>query len=199
MSTKFCSNCGRPSGAAARYCESCGRAFKSAQPIASPPSSLDVEVAAIAPAQGAPADFGTRKDQDRGSLGAVDALPVRESAPSTRPGDGTPPTKLSTEFKNSLVGACSKCGYRGVMGWNKRRVTSGMATLMVASIPLTMIFSAFAFGVVPIGGFLIFVPAILLRLAFQRYYAQCSQCSTWLMLRKDDVTDIKKVSSVQVS
>jgi len=52
---------------------------------------------------------------------------------------------------------------------------------------------------VPIGGFLIFVPAILLRLAFQRYYAQCAQCGTWLMLRKDDVTDIKKVSAVQVS
>jgi len=56
-----------------------------------------------------------------------------------------------------------------------------------------MILSGVIFGVLPIGGFLIFVPAILLRLAFQRYYAQCPQCKAWLMLKGTEVSDVRRV------
>jgi DNA-directed RNA polymerase subunit RPC12/RpoP len=96
-------------------------------------------------------------------------------------------------FKKRLSTSCPRCGYKGIMGWNRYRVSSGMATLMVLSIPVGMVIVGLLFGVILIGGFLIFVPAILLRLAFQRYYAQCPQCKEWLMLKKSQVSDVGTV------
>jgi len=98
-----------------------------------------------------------------------------------------------TAFKKSLITSCNNCGYKGVMGWNHYRIPSSVKWLMWLSIPLVMVLAGIVFRIVPVGGFLVCVPALLLRLAFQCYYAQCPQCKTWLMLERSQVRDVKKV------
>jgi hypothetical protein len=94
-------------------------------------------------------------------------------------------------FKKKLTSSCSQCGYKGTMGWNQYGVTSGIAALMAGSIPIGMLVAVLVFQVVPLVGFLIFVPATILEFVCRRYHAQCPRCKTWLMLKKSKVSDIE--------
>lgn len=212
--TKFCPSCGESGDLQARFCERCGHAFsikvqdetRADQHDADPVEAQLDRAAGERPTreaqQSGVRDILERKTSEElldywkrrsdcpvETIRAVQAILVARGVTATS--ELAPPT----QFKNTLSASCTDCGYKGIMGWNKRRVSSGMAALMVASIPIGMILSGVLFGVVPIGGFLIFVPAILLRFAFQRYYAQCRQCKAWLMLKTTQVSDVRKVQA----
>ena len=58
--------------------------------------------------------------------------------------------------------------------------------------PIGLFFSFGFFGLNALGGIKGFIPAILLRLMFQRYYAQCARCKNWLMVKRTDATDVTK-------
>jgi hypothetical protein len=121
----------------------------------------------------------------------MDAANAGATTPPGPPSPGTALTEaIEPSLKKRLVGRCSFCGYEGTMGWNRKRLTGGALALQLLSIPVTLVVVVIFFQVL-LFGFLLFVPAIVLRLALQRYHAQCPHCRQWLFLKESEVSEVK--------
>jgi hypothetical protein len=118
-------------------------------------------------------------DYPAGTIHVVQAILIeRGVAISTAP-------ILPRGFTKSLIATCPDCGYHGVMGWSTRRAPDWVWGLRVISIVVTAIASFLTSWALFVG-----LPSFLLLFVIRRYYAQCPNCKTSLILAGAQVSDV---------